>query len=128
MRRLHISFDDQMLEDMTKFTNNKSEFIRQAIIEKIERRNDTNGKNFTKIIYKIEELENRIMHNEKMIFLLNETIQKQQELLLETYKVLTSTKYYVIENFGLENAESIKNEISEAVENKLNEIINKINL
>jgi metal-responsive CopG/Arc/MetJ family transcriptional regulator len=130
MARVELRISDNLNNELDKVTKNKSEFIREAVDEKLNKDNEKKLitlDDIYKITKEIEELKSHVVNLEKINFLQSKKIENNYKLILSMYETVASTKLLLIHLHGIEKAELILNTISQQTKDFVNNIKNELN-
>ena len=119
--KFQLIIDDSTLEKVAKSTPNKSQFIRDAIDEKL------NKNNTDKILNEIEILKDENDELHASIFLLEKKITKLHNLVVLLYEDVLRNTAYTMLHFGGNETQNAKSEVEKMVKNKMDNLQNNFN-
>lgn len=119
MLRFELKIDDNILTEVEKSASNKSEFIRQAIVEKLNSNANKNLEKSRTHLAKISELKEKIIDLEKMIFLLNQKSEKQTALMFKLLEEIFKINIMSFELHTQTKKEKYKENLQQYVDAKI---------
>ena len=122
MKRFEITLDDNLYDKINNNSKNKSEFIRQAIIEKLDSKKGVNLVNNNN-----EILENRIHELETKVIISHEESKKTQQLVLQSIAQVLRVNAVVGNLLSPEKLDILKSNLDEGIKIKIDEIKQQLN-
>ena len=123
MKRFEITLDDNLYDKINNNSKNKSEFIRQAIIEKLDSKKGVNLVNNNN-----EILENRIHELETKVIISHEESKKTQQLVLQSIAQVLRVNAVVGNLLSPEKLDILKSNLDEGIKIKIDEIKQQLNI
>lgn len=126
MSKFQLNIDDELIRQIEKVAGNKSEFIRQAIVEKLDMSNDIKYRNDLKILSKLDNVEDRIMDLERINFLLNQSLGKQDNLTFKLFEEIYKLNVMTLELHDPDKRNKYKEDLQNYAESKSQALREKI--
>lgn len=123
MKRFEMTLDDNLYDKINNNSKNKSEFIRQAIIEKLDSKKGVNLENNNN-----EILENRIHELETKVIISHEESKKTQQLVLQSIAQVLRVNAVVGNLLSPEKLDILKSNLDEGIKTKIDEIKQQLNI